>query len=461
MSQASGLLPISSAQLRSELLASIRLAIPMAGAQLATIALQVTDNIICGRLGANSLAGVALGSAAYSMLFYPLMGVVQAVSPMVAQAHGANDPDKVRQSLHHAILLAIGLGLLMLVVMGQIQPILKLLGQPPELIQIASDYVLALRWAALPGLLMVALRGFLDSLSMPRIGLIVAISGIFINALGNWLLVFGNAGFPRLGVVGSGWATCLVNVFMCTGLLLFTFLQPRFKSYHLFSGLHIRQKSLGEYLRIGLPMACSITAEVWLFTGMSIFMGWLGSKEVAAHQIALGAASVTFMIALGIANAATVRVGQAIGQGDPAQAQRAGLMCMALGMSCMSCTALVFWLLPQSVIGVYLNLADANNQHVVKLAAVLLQYAALFQIFDALQVTSQGSLRGLKDTFAPMLIGFGSYWIIGLGSGLFFGFALNWGAAGLWLGLVLGLVAAGFALCSRFLFKSNQLKALN
>lgn len=444
-------------QLGAEISDAIRLSLPMAAAQLATIALQVTDHVLCGRLGANALAGVGLGSAAYSMLFYPVMAIVQAISPLVAHAHGAQDQTAIRGSLQHALVIACVLGLLCIAVMGQIGPILRWMGQPAELISVAEDYVMVLRWAALPGLIVTALRGFLDSHAMPRLGLIVGLSGIVVNFIGNWLLIFGNGGFPALGVAGSGWATFSVNLWMAVCLAAFVLLEPRFKPYQLLQGWKLSLSAFKEHLRLGLPMALTITAEVWLFTGMSLFMGWLGTAEVAAHQVALGAASTTFMIALGIANASTVRVGNAMGRQNYAEARRAGWISVGLGLCCMSLTALMFWFVPRMVVGVYLNLQDPGNAQVIEMAVLLLHYAALFQLFDALQVTCQGSLRGLKDTFAPMWIGFCSYWGVGLGSGLLFGFGLKWGAAGLWLGLVMGLMAAGLALAGRFYLKTTQL----
>lgn len=446
-------------ELFTDILSAIKLSAPMAGAQLATIALQVTDNIVCGRLGAAALGGVGLGSAAYSMLFYPCMGSVAAVSPLVAHAHGAQDKAAARRSLQHALLLAVVLGMLCFVLFGYAGAALNAMGQPPELVRVADEYLLALRWGALPALLVVAMRGFLDSLSLPRVGLIVALSGIVVNLFANWVLVFGNLGAPALGVAGSGWATCGVNLWMALCLAGYLAVEPLLREYQPFAlPWRLDPATLAELLRLGLPMAFGIVAEVWLFTGMSFLMGRISTNAVAAHQIALNAASVAFMIAMGTANASTVRVGQAMGRGDLDGARRAGLVGMGLGMACMSLTGLVFWLFPLTVIGVYLNLQDPGNAQVIALAAQLIHLAALFQLFDALQVTSQGALRGLKDSFMPMLIGFASYWGVGLGSGIWLGFGLGWGAQGLWIGLILGLLAAGLSLSGRFFWRLRRLR---
>lgn len=434
----------------------MKLSLPMAGAQLAQIALQVTDNIMCGRLGATSLAGVGLGVAAYSMLLFPLLGLLNAVCPLVAQAYGARDHEATRRSVQQALILAFGLGIVGFAVLSQAAVMLRAMGQPEELVALADRYLQVMRWSVMPALLATALRGFLDSLGLPRFGLIVALSAIGVNLLGNWLLVFGNAGLPALGIAGSGWATVSVQVWSLLCLVGFVLREPALRSYRLFAGLKPHAAALREHLRIGVPAACGMMAEVWLFTGMSFLMGKLGTTAVAAHQIALNAASVAFMLALGISNASTVRVGQAMGRGDADGARRAGLIGMGLGMAGMSLTGLLFWLAPQLVIGVYLDLQNPANLAVVTLGTSLLQLAALFQLFDALQVTSQGALRGIKDTFGPMVLGFISYWGVGLGSGLLLGFGREMGAQGLWIGLILGLMSAGFALSARFWFKTSR-----
>lgn len=429
----------------------------MAGAQLAQIALQVTDNIVCGRLGANALAGVGLGVAAYAMLLYPLLGLINAVCPLVAHAQGAHDPAAARRSLQQAVWLALLLGLCGFALLTRAADALRWMGQPESLVRLADTYLQVMRWSLPPALLVTALRGFLDSLGLPRFGLIVALSAIGVNLLGNWLLVFGNAGLPALGIAGSGWATVSVQFWSLLCLLVFVLREPLLAPFALLRDWRVDLGALREHLRIGIPSAFGMMAEVWLFTGMSFLMGQLGTTAVAAHQIALNAASAAFMIALGISNASTVRVGQAIGRSDPAAARRAGLIGMGLGMGCMSLTGLLFWLAPRLVIGAYLDLSAPDNQAVVGLASALLQLAALFQLFDALQVTSQGALRGLKDTFWPMLLGFCSYWGVGLGAGLWLGFAQGMGARGLWIGLILGLMAAGLALGLRFVLRTGAL----
>lgn len=440
--------------LREEFRAALLLALPMAGAQLAQVSLHIIDTLMCGRLGALALAGAGLGTAAFSMIMLPLLGVMGAVAPMVSQAYGANDTEQVSRSLSQALILGLLIALPGMVLLTLAAPLLQWAGQPAEAVAIADSYLKAARWSLLPALWVGALRYFLDSLSRPRIALIVTVSAIALNVLVNWLLMFGNLGFPALGVAGTGWATTLVNLWMLMALLIFARWDRTLRPLMHWTVQPDRTVLLG-LLRLGLPMALTIMAEVWLFVGLTFLMGLLGTVPLAAHQVALNISTLTFMFALGVANATTVRVGQALGRGTPAAARQAGVSGMLLGMSVMSLSGLVFWFAPRLVIAFYLNLEAAENQAVIDMTVLLLRLAALFQIFDALQVTSQGALRGFKDTFVPMWISFVAYWIVGLGSALFLGFYLERGAVGLWSGLIVGLAAAAFSLSARFFWRAR------
>lgn len=430
---------------------ALKLALPMAVTQLAQVALGVTDTLMCGRLGGNALAAVGLGTSAFAMLWLPVMGIVQAIGPLVAQAHGAGDRDAIRRHVHHGLALALLLGVLGVGVLGVMGPVLRWMNQPPELIGLAESYILAVRWGLIPALMATVLRGFLDGLSRPRPGLIIALFGLCINVVANWGLMFGHWGLPALGVAGAGWASSCVNSFAFGALVLYTLWDPTLRPYRIWEGpITLVISAWSEFLRVGLPMAGGIMAEVWLFTGMAFLMGQFGASAVAAHQVSLNVASTTFMLALGIANASTVRVGQAIGRGDPLAARLAGRVGMGLGVTVMGLMGLVLWFAPTAILGLYLDLNDPANAPVIALGVQFLRLAALFQLFDALQVTSQGALRGLKDTRTPMLIGFACYWGVGLGSAVLLAFGLGWREMGLWCGLILGLMAAAIALNTRF-----------
>lgn len=437
--------------LKQEMKAHLQLALPMALAQLAQVALNVVDTVMCGRLGGTALAGAGLGFTVYATLWIPTIGAMVAVAPMVSQSYGAGDHPAIGRTVRMAMWLAVALSILPMIAMYHAKPVLLWMGQNPEVSEIAEQYVRAVMWSCIPGLCVVALRSFLDSLNRPRVGLIVTASSILVNILANWLFMYGKYGLPQMGVAGTGWGTTFANLWMVAMMLLYVMWDKELRVYHDWKGLfRFDLVYIKELLRLGLPLVGSLTAEVWLFTATAFLMGILGKNSMAAHQIAINLSSTTFMFAVGIANASTVRVGQAIGRGDVPAAKRAGYIGMILGMISMGTMALVFILFPHFIIGFYLNTKAAINFEVVKLATILLSLAAMFQLFDALQVTSQGALRGLKDTKSPMLIGLFAYWGIGLTSGVGLAFGLHWREVGLWTGLIIGLVVAGIILSLRF-----------
>lgn len=443
-------------QWRSEMLATIVLAVPIAGAQLAQIALQVVDNMMCGRLGAQSLAGVGLGSAVLATLLLPLLGIVGIISAFISESEGQQVASEVpRRFFQQGLYLALILGVPATLVLGHAPELLRWSGQQEVLVAIAERYLDTVRWCIVPALLLGVLKTTLDSVSRPQPGFWIAISGIVFNVFANQILMFGGWGdrlwFAPLGVAGTGWATALTNVWMMILLAGFLAWDRRLQAYGFFKRfVPISWPMILQLWRTGAPVGVSILSEVGLFAGMTFLMGYMSHTALAAHQIALNVASLTFMCALGVSYATTVRVGGAMGAKDPEKARRAGGLGMLLGILIMGGAGLLFWLMPAQIVGLYLDLGDPENRAVLALGGHLLQLAALFQVFDALQVTSQGGLRGLKDTFVPMIIGFCCYWCIGLGSGVFLGFGLNWGARGLWMGLILGLASASLLLCRRF-----------
>jgi MATE family multidrug resistance protein len=437
--------------IKQEIQATLKLATPMAAGQLAQFSLHIVDTMMCGRLGGLALAGAGLGSSCLAMLWLPATGVVSAVSPLCAQAYGAQQTHLIKKSLHQALLLSCFLFIPLFLILSYAQPLLKLLGQPPELLPLAEQYLQAARWGLLPALGVAVLRNFMDSLGHPRAGMMVAISGVFINILVNWILMFGKFGFPALGIAGTGWATTLVNTWMFVCLWLWARQTPELCPYlPTLPFWRIDPVVMKELLKVGLPMGISILTEVWLFIGTAFLMGHFGAIALAAHQIALNIASTTFMVALGISNASSVRVAQAMGKNQPQAAYQAGIVGMLIGLGFMGTMGILLWSVPAFFIGLYLNLEQSENLAVFYLASHLLKIAALFQIFDALQVTSQGALRGLKDTRIPMLLGLLCYGGIGLGSALIFAYPLQGRETGLWIGLTLGLMAAGLTLSTRF-----------
>jgi MATE family multidrug resistance protein len=408
------------------------------------------DTVMVGRLGPDALAGVALGHTVF--FFFAIMGqgTVRAVGPMVSQAVGAQQPGVVARSVRQGLWLAAGFGGLILVVLSLMEPVLRWSGQSAVATEGAMAYLRAARWGLIPFLAFGALRSFVEGLSRPLPVTIISLAGVGLNIGANELLMFGHWGLPALGLAGTGWATSIVFTALFGGLALFVHRVKPFAEHDVFR--HLRRPDgtyLRELLRIGGPMGVSRGIESSLFLVTTVMMGTLGTTALAAHQVALQCAAFTFMVPLGIGMAGTVRVGQAAGRGDEAGARRAGGVAVGLSALFMSATALLFVVAPRPIVGLYLDLSAAANADVIALAVRLLGVAALFQVFDGLQVAMHGALQGLKDTRVPMGIAALTYWGVGLTTGYVWGVQAG-SPEGLWWGLVVGLAAAAVLLIGRF-----------
>jgi MATE family multidrug resistance protein len=438
-------------QVMAEVRAYALLAVPLAGAQLAQAATAFVDTVMMGLLGSSILAAGGLGASLFQALVLISSGIVAAVSPLVATAFGAEQPATVgkvvRQGLWLATVLALPIGLLL----WWANLWLVWLGQETEVVNTALPYLRAIAWGVLPALEFAVLRNFVTALSEPRPVILIMVVGTGFNVIANYCLMFGKLGLPALGLAGIGWASTFSLWGMFIGLVLYVLTQSRYRVYQVFRKLHVFE--LGgwrELLQIGLPIGILAAVETGMFTVTLFLMGRLGATTLAAHQIAVQTSAITFMVTLGISLAATVRVGQFIGQQNPRGAKLAGLVGISSAALFMSVMGLLFWLFPERFVGLYLNLNDPANRQVIDLAKRLLRVAALFQIADGIQVCAAGALRGLKDTRIPMLVGIMAYWGVGLTNGYLLGIQFGWGGVGLWSGLALGLTMAAIVLTWRF-----------
>ncbi len=444
-------LPILPDAFRTELRATLRLAGPVVAAQLAHISMSFVDTVMVGRLGPEALAGVALGNTLFFFFAIMGMGMVRAVGPMVSQAVGAEEPDAVGRSVRQGLWLAAGLGLLIFLVLSNVEPALRWAGQREVAVDGATRYLDAIRWGILPFLGFAALRSFVEGLSRPLPVTLISLVGVAVNIGANELLMFGRWGLPALGLAGTGWASTIVFSFLFGALAVFVHRTAPFAEHGVFTRLRDPDPSyLRELVWVGAPMGASRGIESSLFTVTTILMGTLGTTALAAHQVALQCAAFAFMVPLGIGMAGTVRVGQAAGARDEAGARRAGGVAMGLATLVMAGTAVLFWTVPRPIVGLYLDLSDPGNAEVIALAVQLLGVAAVFQLFDGLQVAAHGALQGLKDTRVPMGIAVVTYWGIGLGTGYLWGVRGGGGPEALWWGLVVGLAAAAVLLLARF-----------
>lgn len=310
----------------------------------------------------------------------------------------------------------------------------------------------------MPGLGYIALREFITAISKPRIVIAISLSAIPLNALGNYILMFGKLGLPALGIFGVGLATALVDLLMFLALALYITFHPHFREYKIFRFERPHWDILSKIIRIGLPVGINFGIEEGLFMVVGLLMGYLGVVALAAHQIAIQCMTVAIMIPIGIAQATAIRVSQSMGAHHNTEniLGRAyiGIFC---GIILSFIAATIFWLFPYSLATSFLDPNISANKPVIALAIKLLAIAALFHIVDAVQLITNGALRGLQDTFAPMLFGLISFWIIGIGSGYIMAFKLKMGAAGLWWGLALGVTVSAILLQVRLFWHKDRL----
>lgn len=435
----------------SDIKPTLTLGLPLAGAQLAQIAINATDVLMIGRLGAEELAASVLAFNMYMLMWFFGMGIIQAVIPLAAQARGRRDPRELRRVVRMGLWVSFLFSIPALIVMHFAEEVLVFLGQDPALAKLAGGYMDWLKWTIVPGLVQFALRAFLTVMEKSQVVLFATITGALANAVFDYLLIFGELGFPRLELVGAGIASVGSSMATLLFLLIYSLRHRQLKRYSLFGRIWRPDwQVLAQILRLGLPIAVTIVAEGGLFSAASILIGWLGTLPLAAHGIALQIASITFMVPLGISQAALTRVGLAAGRQDRGGIGRAGWSALAVAEIFMFCCAVTFWVIPETLISFYLDLSNPQSGEVLSLAVSFLAVAALFQIADGAQAIGTNILRGLGDTTIPLVYALCGYWVIGISLSLGLGFWASWGGVGIWSGLAGGLATVAVLTLVRF-----------
>lgn len=428
-----------------------KLAWPLIIAQLAQSALFTTDVIILGWLGAKYVAAGALANALFLCVQLFGIGIIGAVAPMVAQSLGARDLRSVRRTVRQGVWLALALFVILFPLAWNIGPIYRWMGQDPELVALSEIFIHAAIWLLLPAFIFIALRSFLSAHGATRAILIITIAGVILNIFANYALVFGNWGFPRLEMMGSGIATASVNFFMMVLTIIYIEMHRRFRRYQIWKNFFRPDwQRMWELIRIGVPIGTMLLAEVALFTTAALLQGLLGENELAAHSVALTIASLAFMVPLGLSQATTVRVGLALGEKNREGIRKAGWTALAMTVGFMSFTAILFFSFPSQIVGLFLNSGIAENQAPLALAASFLIVAGLFQLVDGTQVTMAAALRGLSDTNMPLIIALIGYWAIGFPVAWWFGMHTPMRGIGVWTGLAAGLAAVAVVLTIRW-----------
>lgn len=436
----------------AELVATCRLAGPLVLTNLTQQLITSTDVLLLGWRGSASLAAGALGANLYVAFLIFGVGVVTAVSPMLAHELGArrHSVREVRRTVRQGCWVAFTFCLPAWVILWHADTLLMALGQAPDLARDATGFVRAVMWGLLPACLYLVLRGFLAALERPFWSLAVSVVAVIVNALLNYGLIFGKFGLPALGVVGAGLGSSITQSLLFLGLALVVSLHPRFRRYRLFGRWwHADWPRYAALWRLGGPIAVTLGLEVTVFNAAVFLMGLFGTAALAAHAIAIQVASTSFMVPLGIAQAATVRVGLALGRADRAGIGRAGWTAIVLGIGFMALCGAALLAVPERFVGAFLA-RDAANAEVFRLAVLYLGVAAVFQIVDGAQAVGAGALRGLQDTTVPMLFALVGYWVIGLGTSLWLGFHLGWQGLGIWWGLALGLAVVAVMMLTRW-----------
>ena len=437
----------------AEARALMKLAGPMVATQLALMAIMTTDVVMLGRLSKEALAGAALGNTVFFFTWLIGMGPTAAISPMIAHILGANANDRagVRAVTRMGLWSVAALSVPLMMILFCTKYILLTLGQQPELAEAASRFVRPLCVGLPFSLGFQALRNYSSALGKPNASLWVVAITILFNAFGDYALIFGHFGMPKLGLVGSGIATACSHTFCFLAMTAVVFVVPELRKYRIFRRFSRPDWSkFAELFRLGMPIGLTMIFEAMLFNSATLLMGTFGTASVAAHQIAINVPSITFMVPLGIAMAATVRVGLAAGAGDREGVRRAGYTAIMISAGFMSLCSLLIATFPRQIALLYFSSDLAANADAIALTVVFLHVAAAFQIVDGIQVTAALSLRGLKDARAPMWIAGASYWLAGFPLCIFLGIGLGLKGLGVWMGLAFALMVAAISMCWRF-----------
>ncbi len=430
--------------LRAELGPTLRLAVPLVLAELGWMTMAIVDTIMVGHLpnSATAMGAVSLGSNIFIVLALFGGGLLLGLDTLVSQAFGAGQREDCHRSLLNSIYLSFALTPILAAPVWLLPSLLSSMHVDPGVLALAIPYSKALAAGLLPLLLYFAVRRCLQAMNMVKPVAFALVSANIVNALGNLALVYGKWGFPAMGAVGSGWSTAIARLYMTTVLVSYLLWYDRkHRTDLLKTPVEPDLPRIRRLIMLGLPAALQFTLESGVFALVTALIARLGAVPLASHQIALNTVALTYMVPLGIASAAAVRVGQAIGRKDPRGAGDAGGTAIFLGATFMTCAGVALLVFPRWIARIY-----TPDETVIRSTTLLLAAGAAFQLFDGIQTVATGALRGAGDTRTPMFCHFTAYWIIGLPLGYWLCFGRGWGAFGLWAGLSLALILIGIVL---------------
>lgn len=431
---------------------TIKLAFPISLGQLGHIMMGVVDSLMVGKVGSAQLAAASLVNGLFFLILVLGFGMTFAISPLIAISKGEKNYSQCGVILKHGVLVNSIFSILLTLLVYLTSFLIPLLNQPSDVTKLAISYMQILSTSIIPFVLFACYRQFLEGLSFPNPPMIIAIAANLLNAFLNWVFIYGNLGFSAMGLDGAGFATALTRWTMMLALFYYVLKSNVLKIYNPSLNFEkIDKKLIKKIISIGLPSGLQYFLEVAAFSFATIMVGWLGKVPLAANQIALNLASISYMIILGISFAGAVRVGEEFGAGNISGIRRAGFAAIGLAVIIMFTSGLIFILFRN-----FIPLLYINEKEVVETAAKLLIIAAMFQISDGLQATGIGVLRGLTDVKVPLLVSFGSYWLLGIPIGYLLGIFLKFGAVGVWIGSFVGLTGLGLFLLFRFNYKTKN-----
>ncbi|MGH9708681.1 MAG: MATE family efflux transporter [Candidatus Acidiferrales bacterium] len=432
----------------------VRLAIPLVLAELGWMTMAIVDTMMVGRQAhsAEAIGAVSLGSILFNSTAIFGTGLMLGLDTLVSHSYGAGNVEDCHRSLVNGVYLSVAMTPVLMGIVLLFEPLMRSLHIEAAVLNQAIPYLRALNWGTLPLLLYFVFRRYLQGMNLAKPVMFALVSANLVNVIGNWALIYGHLGFHARGTVGSGWSTCISRTYMMAVLLVYAvYYDHRYKT-----GLRDTPRlpnffRIWQLVRLGLPAATQFGMEVGVFAVATMLISKLGAIPLASHQVALNTVSFTYMVPLGIASAAAVRVGQGLGRGDAHAASRAGWTAIALGASFMGCMSIAFFLAPQFIVRIY-----SPDPSLVPAASGLLFVGAFFQLFDGIQTVATGALRGAGDTRTPMTCHLIFYWLVGLPTGAWLCFHFGWGAKGLWAGLSLALIMIG---CTLLFFWRNTEKS--
>lgn len=441
------------AGLKTELKPTLSLAWPVIAAELGWMGMGVVDTIAVGRLGAEAIGAVSLGSAIYFAVSIFGFGLLLGLDTLISQAYGAKKLDECRIWLIQGLYVAVIQSPIVMGLLWWGVPRLAALGVHPSVLEATIPFLKALTWGTLPLFVYAASRRYLQAQGVVKPVMYVLFGANVLNAFADWVLIYGKFGAPALGVEGAGWSTAISRLFMAVGMVITIAMVDRSRAAEL-SRISWRPRLalLAKLLSLGIPAGAHVTLEVGVFAAATTLTGMLDPVSLAAHHVVLDIASVTFMIPLGLSSAGAVRVGQALGRQEPDAARSAGWAALLLGTAFMTFAAIMFVAVPGGLISIF-----TDDPAVVGTAASLMLIAAAFQLFDGVQGVTAGTMRGAGDTRTPVICTLVAYWIIGLPLGYILAFHRGMGVSGIWIGLATGLGVAGISLLIAWAFKSRAL----